>query len=75
VDRTGAGRAYRLTAKGRDLAPVLAGLAAWGTRHCGEPSSAQATHTGCGGRVLVRSTCARCGATVPADALDLHGLR
>jgi ribosomal protein L40E len=25
--------------------------------------------------VLVRSTCARCGATVPADALDLHGLR
>jgi DNA-binding HxlR family transcriptional regulator len=72
VGRTGAGRAYRLTAKGRDLAPVLASLAAWGTRHCGEPSSAQATHAGCGGRVLVRSTCARCGAPVAADALDLR---
>jgi DNA-binding HxlR family transcriptional regulator len=72
VRRTGAGRAYHLTTKGRDLAPVLAGLAAWGTRHCGEPSSAQATHAGCGGRVLLRSTCARCGAPVPADALDLQ---
>jgi hypothetical protein len=51
---------------------VLAGLAAWGTRHCGEPSSAQATHAGCGGRVLLRSTCARCGAPVPAEALDLR---
>jgi hypothetical protein len=72
VDRTDPGRVYRLTAKGRDLAPVLAGLAAWGTRHCGEPSSAQATHAGCGGRVLVRSFCARCGAQVPADDLDLR---
>ena len=72
VNRTDPGRAYRLTAKGRDLGPVLAGLAAWGTRHCGEPSSAQATHAGCGGRVLVRSFCARCGAQVPADDLDLR---
>src|SRR4051812_42833468 len=34
------GRAYDLTPKGRDLAPVLAGLAVWGQRHYGEPPSA-----------------------------------
>ena len=56
VERASDGRVYHLTDKGRDLAPVLASLAAWGTRHCGEPSSAQATHAGCGGRVLVRSS-------------------
>jgi DNA-binding HxlR family transcriptional regulator len=70
---TRADRAYRLTAKGRDLAPVLASLAAWGTRHCAEPASAQATHAGCGGRVITRSTCTRCGAPVAAAELDLRG--
>jgi DNA-binding HxlR family transcriptional regulator len=73
VTRAPADRAYRLTAKGRDLAPVLASLAVWGTRHCGEPASAQATHAGCGGRVLTRSTCTRCGAAVAAEDLDLRG--
>jgi DNA-binding HxlR family transcriptional regulator len=68
------GRTYRLTDKGRDLAPVLASLAAWGMRHCGAPSSALATHAGCGGRVLMRSSCARCGAPVPPEALDVRGL-
>ena len=56
VERATEGRVYHLTDKGRDLAPVLASLAAWGTRHCGEPSSAMATHAGCGGRVLMRSS-------------------
>jgi DNA-binding HxlR family transcriptional regulator len=60
------GRAYHLTPKGRDLAPVLAGLAVWGQRHYGEPPSALATHDGCGGRVGLRSACIRCGA-------DVHG--
>ena len=67
-------RVYHLTDKGRDLAPVLASLAAWGTRHCGEPSSAVATHAGCGGRVLMRSSCARCGAPVPPESLDVRDL-
>lgn len=67
-------RGYRLTAKGRDLAPVLASLAAWGMRHYGEPSSALATHAGCGGRVLTRSSCSRCGAAVSSTELDLRGL-
>ena len=46
VERATEGRVYHLTDKGRDLAPVLASLASWGTRHCGEPSSALATHAG-----------------------------
>jgi DNA-binding HxlR family transcriptional regulator len=75
VQRAAAGRAYRLTDKGRDLAPVLASLAAWGMRHCGEPSSALATHAGCGGRVLMKSSCSRCGATVRHESLDVRGLR
>jgi len=75
VERATGGRVYHLTDKGRDLAPVLASLAAWGTRHCGEPSSALATHAGCGGRVLMRSSCARCGAPVTPEALDVRGLR
>src|SRR5215211_6560588 len=73
VERATDGRVYHLTDKGRDLAPVLASLAAWGTRHCGEPSSALATHAGCGGRVMMRSSCARCGAPVPPEDLDVRG--
>jgi DNA-binding HxlR family transcriptional regulator len=72
VGRVAGARVYRLSGKGRDLAPVLASLAAWGTRHCGEPASAEATHSGCGGRVLTRSTCSRCGRPVAAADLDLH---
>ena len=73
VERAAEGRVYHLTDKGRDLAPVLASLAAWGTRHCGEPSSALATHAGCGGRVMMRSSCARCGVPVPPEDLDVRG--
>ena len=66
-------RAYRLTPKGRELAPVLASLATWGLRHYAAPSSATALHSGCGGRVHTRSTCTRCGAIVTAGDLDLRG--
>src|SRR5829696_8381755 len=62
IERAAHERVYHLSDKGRDLAPVLASLAAWGTRHCGEPSSALATHAGCGGRV-------------PPEELDILGLR
>ena len=66
-------RAYRLTSKGRDLAPVLASLATWGLRYYGDPSSAMAVHSDCGGRVQTRSICARCGVVVPPTELDLRG--
>ena len=67
------GRAYGLTAKGRDLAPVLAGLATWGLRYYGDPSSAMAVHSDCGGRVQTRSICARCGAVVSTNELEVRG--
>jgi DNA-binding HxlR family transcriptional regulator len=73
VRREPDGRAYGLTAKGRDLAPVLAGLATWGLRYYGDPSSALAVHSDCGGRVQTRSICARCGAVVAPTKLDLRG--
>jgi DNA-binding HxlR family transcriptional regulator len=72
AERAATARCWRLTAKGRDLAPVLASLAAWGIRHYGEPSSALAVHAGCGGRVLTRSSCTRCGAAVSPEELHLH---
>ena len=65
-------RSYMLTDKGRDLAPVLAGLAVWGQRHYGEPPSALAVHAACGGRVGLRSACGRCGALVDAAELQLR---
>jgi DNA-binding HxlR family transcriptional regulator len=66
------GRAYELTAKGRDLAPVLAGLAGWGQRHYGEARSAEAVHAGCGGPVRSTSSCGRCGAVVAAAEVALR---
>src|SRR4029453_1158636 len=75
VERATGGRVYHLTDKGRDLAPVLARLAAWGTRHSGEPSSPRTTPPAWGGgRGLIRSSCARGGAPVPPEALDVRGL-
>ena len=68
------GRAYELTAKGRDLGPVLAGLAAWAQRHYGEAASALALHARCGGRVGLRVACSRCGAPVSASEVELHGM-
>jgi len=67
-------RAYRLTGKGRDLAPVLATLAAWGQRHLAEPPSARAVHAGCGGEVGLRAACARCGRLVSAGSLELRAV-
>jgi DNA-binding HxlR family transcriptional regulator len=71
--RDTADRAYRLTPKGRDLAPVLAGLATWGLRYYGDQPSATAVHAGCGGRVHTYSTCTRCGSAVATAELDLRG--
>lgn len=71
-----AGRAgYRLTDKGRELAPALGGLAIWGMRHYEEQPNALAVHTACGGPVRVSSVCTECGEEVTADELQLHRVR
>jgi DNA-binding HxlR family transcriptional regulator len=60
---------YHLTAKGRDLWPVLMALLQFGDRHyapAGPPLLV--THRGCGGELTARLTCDRCGAELgPAD--------
>jgi DNA-binding HxlR family transcriptional regulator len=62
---------YVLTAKGRDLSPVLLTMAAWGDRHVyGEPGGpAQFTHKACGQRFSARLICECCGEPVGSGAL------
>lgn len=64
-------RGYALTEKGRELAPILGGLAVWGMKNYGEPPSALALHTGCGGHVRVDWICVDCGESVPPAGLEL----
>lgn len=64
-------RGYELTQKGRELAPVLGGLAVWGIKHYNEPPSALALHAGCGGRIHVDWVCDACGDSVPPAGLEL----
>ncbi|MFI9007535.1 winged helix-turn-helix transcriptional regulator [Actinosynnema sp. NPDC053489] len=58
---------YRLTAKGRDLTPVLLALMAWGDRHEPSPTGppAVAEHAACGGVVRTRMVCDCCEQQVP----------
>jgi DNA-binding HxlR family transcriptional regulator len=67
-------REYVLTAKGRDLMPVLLTLKAWGDRHvygeCGSPVTF--THS-CGAVLSPRVVCEACGE--PVTGTDLVGAR
>lgn len=57
---------YRLTAKGRDLWPVLFELVAWGDRHAPAPQGPPVVlrHRDCGGRVGAGRVCERCAVQV-----------
>jgi len=50
---------YRLTAAGRELAPVLAALRDWGDEHCCEADGPPVVvvHEGCGAAVHARMVC------------------
>ena len=53
---------YRLTAKGRDLYPVLISLMAWGDRWMTEGTPpVQLVHRRCGQHATPTLTCPRCG--------------
>ncbi|XVV06987.1 winged helix-turn-helix transcriptional regulator [Actinosynnema sp. CA-248983] len=63
---------YRLTAKGRELVPVLLSLMAWGDRHLGDEAGPPvvAEHAECGGAVDVHMTCRDCeGAVAPVEVV------
>ncbi|GAB2959767.1 winged helix-turn-helix transcriptional regulator [Saccharothrix stipae] len=53
---------YRLTARGRELTPVILALTAWGDRHLPTPTGppSVAEHAGCGGTVRTRMICDCC---------------
>ena len=56
---------YLLTGKGRDLAPVIVALSAWGDRHAapdGPPIIYQ--HTTCGSQIHQQTHCAACAQQV-----------
>ncbi len=69
--------AYRLTARGRALAPAVITLGRFGIDHLGraEPDYL-AAHEGCGGRVPPTAwRCLRCGEDVPAEEVVLRSPR
>jgi DNA-binding HxlR family transcriptional regulator len=63
-------RDYGLTAKGRDLLPVILTLKAWGDRHVygGSPVPLEHTHS-CGARFTAALVCEACGK--PVENRDL----
>lgn len=65
---------YRLTAKGRDLHPILVTLMQWGDKYTA-PGGAPVTlvHDGCGQVTHPVLTCDGCGE--PVHALNVHPVR
>jgi DNA-binding HxlR family transcriptional regulator len=63
---------YRLTAKGRDLYPILVTLMRWGDRHVGHGDGAPMVlvHAPCGHDAAPVLTCSACG-----EALDPRDVR
>ncbi len=62
--------AYRLTAKGQDLYPVLVSLLAWGDRWLAGPEGppVRLVHA-CGAHIQPRSACPECGEELRADGV------
>ncbi|MFJ6673802.1 winged helix-turn-helix transcriptional regulator [Actinosynnema sp. NPDC091369] len=62
---------YRLTARGRELTPVVLALMAWGDRHLPAPTGppSVAEHAGCGGSVHTCLVCDCCERPVPPGAV------
>jgi DNA-binding HxlR family transcriptional regulator len=64
---------YELTAKGRDLWPVLSALRTWGDQHVmGGRPPVLVRHRDCGGLITDRRICSRCGAPVELDDVELE---
>lgn len=64
---------YRLTEKGRDLAPVIVALTKWGD-HWSAPNGPPIIyrHTGCGGEIEQQLVCPECRAVVEHDELGVE---
>ena len=66
---------YVLTAKGRDLEPVLLGLLRWGDRHAApDGPPVVLTHAACGHELEPRLVCGHCGqALAPGSVVTRPG--
>ncbi len=59
---------YRLTAKGRDLWPVVTTMRQWGDKYAApDGPPLQMVHEGCGTVFHAEMTCSNCGERVPAQ--------
>jgi DNA-binding HxlR family transcriptional regulator len=64
---------YRLTAKGRDLDPVLLALLRWGDRHAApDGPPVVLTHTACGHELDARLVCAHCEQQLVPGSVVAH---
>lgn len=62
---------YLLTERGRDLAPALLALAAWGDRWAApDGPPVDLVHAGCGGQVTLTVGCERCGAVDAGEDVE-----
>ena len=69
LDKRGA--EYVLTGKGRELWPVLHGLARWGERYFSAAGPSRLfLHASCGTRVEPDGTCPACGRVIPPAELE-----
>jgi DNA-binding HxlR family transcriptional regulator len=65
---------YRLTAKGRDLWPVLTAMRQWGDRYAApEGPPLHLVHKGCGKVSQAVMVCSQCGERIAAR--DVHAVR
>lgn len=65
---------YVLTAMGRDLFPIVYGLAQWGERHLpsGRGPRRVYRHVSCGKRLDITATCTGCGKRVPPGEVEVR---
>ena len=73
VPQDGAHQAYRLTEKGRDLAPVVIALTDWGDRWAapnGRPIIYR--HTDCGGEIEQQLVCRDCRTVIEHDRVGVE---
>ncbi len=63
---------YRITARGRDLLPVIVALKQWGETHFPDPEGAvvEVRHRACGGGVRVALHCQECAEKAELTAHD-----
>jgi DNA-binding HxlR family transcriptional regulator len=62
---------YRLTRKGVGLWPAMMSLLMWGDRHYAEDGPPTiVVHSGCGGAMTERLTCAACGVALQPNEVD-----